>query len=181
MHSNNHNNYSPPTSPFGLSLHTSFPAPRAASDCSTISPFSSTTTSPTSSPTSPFRRLHRSHAQNVPGSCYPDDSRSRSQSPFRLGAASFSLRRSSLLALRRRPSKAEVALSAERSRCDGDAVERQGLDLMEPRPVDPVSIPMDLNANVFPGDRSSMQSQQSRASQPRVIMGGIFEVMEGRA
>ncbi|KAE8149288.1 hypothetical protein BDV25DRAFT_156629 [Aspergillus avenaceus] len=169
-----------------LSLHTSFgfpPQDRAYSDgCSTASPLSSTTNSPTSSPTSPARRFNRGY-RAISGS-RSDASDSRSQSPFRL-SSSFSLfRRPSLVFLRQRPSKVDLALSEERSRCGEDAIERQGLNLMEPRPVDPVGIPMDLNANIFSsvaGDRSSAQSQASQVSQPRFVMGGIFEVMEGRA
>lgn len=195
MHHND-NNYSnlntlsttPPTcNPLSLYLHTSSFRP-AGSDFST-SPLSSAATSPTSSPpTSPFRRgLYR----NVSGS--PDNRDNRSQSPLRLPA---SLRRSSLVVLRGRPSAVDLALSEERSRCDEDSVERQGIDLMEPRPVDPVSIPMDLDANVFPtsnwnASRGSFQSmtqaqcttqgQARNPQQPRIVMGGIFEVMEGSA
>jgi hypothetical protein len=114
--------------------------------------------------------------------------------------------RSSMMVVRRRPSAIDLALSEERSRCTCDSIERQGLDLMEPRPVD-----MDLHANAHAHahshaharcqqapsspplqspfsrsmiagtgtERNSMQhsSQQS----PRFVMGGIFEVMEGRA
>lgn len=169
-----------PSTP-GLSLHTSFQPPhdRACSDgCSSASPLSSTTNSPTSSPTSPFRRFNRGYR---PTSDSRSDTSSRSQSPFRLSSV---FRRPSVVFLRHRLSKVDLALSEERSRCDGDVIERQGLDLMEPRPVDPVEIPMDLNTNIFSsvaGDRSSAQSQASRMSQPRFVMGGIFEVMEGHA
>lgn len=52
-----------------------------------------------------------------------------------------------------------MALSEERARCDGDSIERQGLGLMEPRPVD-------LGIGEV---------------KPNFVMGGIFEVMEGRA
>lgn len=65
--------------------------------------------------------------------------------------------RSSMMVLRSRPSKIDMVLTEERSRCDGNPIERQGLGLMEPRPV-----------------------EQGREMQPSV-MGGIFEVMEGRA
>ncbi|CAI7596809.1 unnamed protein product [Penicillium pancosmium] len=79
-----------------------------------------------------------------------------------------------------------------------------GLDLMEPRPVD-----MDLHANgrcqqihgqaqaspplsspspfsrasvgVGATERNSMQHHSSQQQSPRFVMGGIFEVMEGRA
>ena len=180
--SNNLSTTPPTTNPFGLYLHTS--TRPGGSEYST-SPFSSATTSPTSSPpTSPFRRAlcHRNLSRSP-------DGHDRSQSPpLGLPAA---LRRSSLVLLRRRPSAVEVALSEERSRCDEDSIERQGLNLMEPRPIEPVSIiPMDLDASVFPKDRrGSFQSMthivqpgQGRCllnQQPRFVMGGIDEVMEG--
>lgn len=81
-----------------------------------------------------------------------------------------------------------MALNEERCRCDGDAIERQGLGLMEPRPVD-------MNASLHEGrERGNRQvglcgynGLDGRAclglasQQPRFVMGGIFEVMEGRA
>ncbi|OJJ49742.1 hypothetical protein ASPZODRAFT_128258 [Penicilliopsis zonata CBS 506.65] len=177
-------------SPFGLSLHTSFSATttttttpfhgRAGSDCS-VSPLSSTTASPTSSPTSPFRRMYRSHALSAGSSS--SEPRSRSQSPFSLHSIILR-RRPSLVLLRRRPSAVDMALSEERSRCDEDSVERQGLNMMEPRPVDPVSIPMDLNAHIFEGpveNCASLGPSSSKPQHPRFVMGGIFEIMEGRA
>ncbi|KAL5356928.1 hypothetical protein BJX96DRAFT_172061 [Aspergillus floccosus] len=161
-----------------LSLHTTFhqPSPhdRPCTDCplSASSPTTRTTspTGPPSPASSPLRGA----------------SRSDSQSPtFRL---SHVFRRPSLVLLRRRPSKVDMALSEERSRCDEDAIERQGLDLMEPRPVDPIiPIPIESVFSSLAGDRCSTQSLQSqmssasRVSQPRFVMGGIFEVMEGRA
>ncbi|RJE26371.1 hypothetical protein PHISCL_01258 [Aspergillus sclerotialis] len=195
MHHKKDNNYSnlntlsttpPSTNPLSLYLHTS--TRPEGSDFST-SPLSSAATSPASSPpTSPFRRgMYRNLSRS------PDNHDNRSQSPLRLPA---SLRRSSLVVLRGRPSAVDLALSEERSRCDEDSVERQGIDLMEPRPVDPLSIPMDLDANVFPtsncnasrGSFQSMTQVQSPAqgqarspSHPRFVMGGIFEVMEGSA
>lgn len=174
----------PSSNPLGLYLSTS--ARPAGSDCS-VSPLSSAATSPTSSPpTSPFRRgQYRSLSRS------PDGLDNRSQSPFRL---SSSPRRSSLALLRRRPSSVDLALSEERTRCDGDSIERQGLNLMEPRPVDPVAIPMDLDTNVFPGLDGSHepfqslnqvqdqgQAQARNLQHPRFVMGGIFEVMEGSA
>lgn len=89
------------------------------------------------------------------------------------------------MVLRRRPSAVDMALTEERSRADGNAIERQGLDLMEPRPVD-------MNAN-REGGGSAAGACNERArfgfggdagmgvQQPRFVMGGIFEVMEGRA
>lgn len=171
----------PSSNPLGLYLSTSF---RPGGSDYSISPLSSAATSPASSPpTSPFRRgQYRSLSRS------PDGHDTRNQSPNRLPP---SLQHSSLIVLRRRPSVVDVALSDERSRCDEDSIERQGLDLMEPRPVDPVAIPMDLDASVFPSSRGSFQSMtqvqnqsqgQGRSpQQPRFVMGGIFEVMEGSA
>ncbi|ODM16939.1 hypothetical protein SI65_07904 [Aspergillus cristatus] len=213
-----------PPSPLGhLSLHTSFSstssppnsASYARSDCSTVSPLSSTTTSPASSPTSPFRRLCRpawfpanssQHDNKIDTSLNTttteERSRSRSQSPFRLNFnLANPLRRSSsslLFLLRRRPSKIDLALSEERSRCDEDAIERQGLGLLEPRPVDPAPAApasaavgfSDMSAGergVGLGSRSSMQSLSAGVlapatpAQPRFVMNGIEEVLAGEA
>ncbi|GFF27149.1 hypothetical protein IFM58399_01618 [Aspergillus lentulus] len=176
-----------------LSLTTSFPSPSPNNRLPT-----STTTSPASSASpsasSPFsfRLFHPHHRGASPSSTGSiSANRSRSTSPLRLSA----------LFLRRRPSKVDLALSAERTRCDGDAIERQGLDLMEPRPVDPVDyrLPMDgsiFGSSTFPQGfeavrgRSSLQSQLHNHPfdsqrgvgfvRPRFVMGGIFEVMEGR-
>lgn len=81
-----------------------------------------------------------------------------------------------------------MALSEERSRCDDDAIERQGLGLMEPRPVDvDVEMHAHLARNSANTSTDQAQGQQERSSspllvqQPRFVMGGIFEVMEGRA
>ncbi|KAL4894035.1 hypothetical protein BDV59DRAFT_176716 [Aspergillus ambiguus] len=55
---------------------------------------------------------------------------------------------------------------------------------MEPRPVDPIGGSIESVFSSMVGDRASTQSHQSNASrlsQPRFVMGGIFEVMEGRA
>lgn len=79
-----------------------------------------------------------------------------------------------------------MALSEERSRCDGDAIERQGLGLMEPRPVD-LNINMNGSGSMRRGLRSSslasvgVDGDGSVQHEPRFVMGGIFEVMEGRA
>lgn len=93
--------------------------------------------------------------------------------------------------VRRRPSAVDMALSEERCRCDENAIERQGLDLMEPRPVD-MNLNMNLNMNMSQSMGMARRKSVSRASigsdsrsvlvqQPRFVMGGIFEVMEGRA
>ena len=123
--------------------------------------------------------------------------------------------------LRRRPSAIDMALSEERSRCDGNAIERQGLDLMEPRPVGcgmgngfervrsvsgetlsssrgegrgleagsgpsvttggPGSGSGLASASSVGAERDSRRVSGSVVNQPRFVMGGIFEVMEGRA
>ncbi|KAJ5575321.1 hypothetical protein N7450_009220 [Penicillium hetheringtonii] len=96
--------------------------------------------------------------------------------------------RSSMMLLRRQPSAIDLILSEEQSRCSCDAIERQGLDLMEPRPID-----MDLHAQRSLPSKSSSVSRASlgpsperdslpqQRQSPRFVMGGIFEVMEGRA
>ncbi|KAL1996741.1 hypothetical protein VTN49DRAFT_7606 [Thermomyces lanuginosus] len=95
------------------------------------------------------------------------------------------------LLLRHRPSAVDLALSEERSRCDVNAIERIGLSLLEPRPVDPIPLAMDsLDASLLSelsrndiSPRSSVSSASSSMTlrQPRYVMGGIFEVMEGNA
>ncbi|GIK02871.1 hypothetical protein Aspvir_006934 [Aspergillus viridinutans] len=177
-----------------LSLTTSFPStsPNNRLPTSpTISPVSSA--SPSASSPFSFRLFHpnRGASPSSSGSISisASASRSRSTSPLRLSA----------LFLRRRPSKVDLALSAERTRCDGDAIESQGLDLMEPRPVDPVDYRVPMDGSIFASSafprvpdavrgRSSLQSQlqthpydsQRGFVRPRFVMGGIFEVMEGR-
>ncbi|OAX77769.1 hypothetical protein ACJ72_07928 [Emergomyces africanus] len=174
--------YTPPLrNPFNCTSSTS--SCNSSSRSTTSSPLSS----PDSSPTSTSRRHRFSPSIN------PMCSRSRSGSPFTMHSATSSLRLSSLL-LRRRPSAVDLALSEERCRCSGDSVEKIGLGLMEPRPVDPmpVSMPMivggidaNVNANnvnmamgqAF-GDIKPIDSLRI-GSKPRFVMGGIFEVMEG--
>jgi len=68
--------------------------------------------------------------------------------------------------LRRRPSAVDLALEAERQSGGAESV---GLGLMEPRPIVPVALGV--------GDIFGAESQ---AKHP-FVMGGIFEVMEGRA
>jgi hypothetical protein len=93
--------------------------------------------------------------------------------------------------VRRRPSAVDMALSEERCRCDENAIERQGLDLMEPRPVD-MNLHSNLNMHMGLNMGLGQRNSGSRASigsdtrsvvvqQPRFVMGGIFEVMEGQA
>lgn len=172
-----------PMADISLSLRTAFMDNthyRRESDSLSTSALSSASGSPTSSPGSswPFRK-HRFSGSN---------SRDRSRSPFG-NIIPFAFRRSSPFFLRRRPSAVDLALSEERSRCDEDTVERVGLSLMEPRPVDPIPIAMDLNAHVLE-DVSSQRSSWAQSSQcsfrtssqqPRFVMGGIVEVMEGDA
>jgi hypothetical protein len=176
-----------PLPDISLSLRTAFihnSHQRRGSDSLTASPLSSASASPTSSPGSTFH-FYRKHRFSGSNTTEPN-SRDRSRSPFNISP--FSVRRSAFL-LRRRPSAVDLALSEERSRCDEDVVERVGLSLMEPRPVDPVPIAMDLNANVL-GDVASQRSSWGQLSssssrlgsqQPRYVMGGIFEVMEGHS
>ncbi|KLJ09279.1 hypothetical protein EMPG_15306 [Blastomyces silverae] len=153
---------------------------------------SSPLSSPDSSPTSRSRR-HR-FSTSMSRMC----TRSRSGSPLTMRSATSSLRLSALL-LRRRPSAVDLALSEERCRCSEDSVEKIGLELMEPRPVDPIPVPlvvgdvdatMNMNMNnssmgfLFEfeqdGDVNHIDSLRI-GSKPRFVMGGIFEVMEGLA
>jgi hypothetical protein len=178
----------------GLSLRTALGHhQRQGSESASTSPFSSNNGSPTSSPGgSFFPALYRQH--RFSGS-HTDSNRSRSRSPFTLNSATLSFRGIPFL-LRRRPSSVDMALSAERTRCDWDTVERRGLHMLEPRPMDP--LPMHMNANIW-GDVASdragpLQTPLTATStasspralphlpqQPRYVMDGIFEVMESQA
>lgn len=186
----------------------------------TPSPPSSVTTSPPSSPTTSARRQNHnqitsSHLFGL--SFHPYNSKEETESvvphshPNNDPATSTPhggvsilpcavLRgRSPLMVVRRRPSAIEMALSEERSRCDCDSIERQGLDLMEPRPVDQcMATRFDNHARTVSGASMTGNSQRRSSAgtareslssdgrpvvvqQPRFVMGGIFEVMEGRA
>ncbi|KAL4976367.1 hypothetical protein BDW66DRAFT_166486 [Aspergillus desertorum] len=122
----------------------------------------------------------------------------------------------------RRPSNIDILLQQEHSRASIDAIERQGLELLEPRPVDldpvgpvkieggrvvqsrsqpivtqarlPIQSPIN-NAGIGNdgghGDIKKIQAQERLSgslqtdglishSQPRFVMSGIFEMMEGR-
>ncbi|RDW76492.1 uncharacterized protein DSM5745_06484 [Aspergillus mulundensis] len=118
--------------------------------------------------------------------------------------------------LRRRPSNIDILLQQEHTRASINEIERKGLDLLEPRPVDLEPIgPVGINARgvqlqpIVTRDRLPTQSPinnhgidnendgghgddrnqidgaaqaegMNTHSQPRFVMGGIFEVMEGR-
>ncbi|KAJ5975486.1 hypothetical protein N7481_009193 [Penicillium waksmanii] len=193
----------------------------------TSSPPSSRTTSPPSSPTSNLRPFPQAQTQALPNhlfnlSFHPnthqrsetysetEHSQNHDFAPNPTAGTSHPhcgvsvlpcavLRgRSSMMVVRRRPSAIDLALSEERSRCTCDSIERQGLDLMEPRPVD-----MDLHAQArcqqvqiqalasppLPSlspfsrasagasatERNSMQHHSSQQQQsPRFVMGGHF-------
>ncbi|KAJ5717319.1 hypothetical protein N7488_002965 [Penicillium malachiteum] len=184
----------------------------------TSSPPSSRTTSPPASPTS-RRNLNPHHLFNLSFHPHPNHDEKNQQPNNHQNCNAVSILpcavlrgRSSMMVLRRRPSAIDMALSEERSRCDGNAIERQGLDMMEPRPV---VMNMNMNVHIAPtstsatlntdGDsmRNSSTGTRSRVgqgnsangdsssnrrsahmvspNQPRFVMGGIFEVMEGRA
>ncbi|EEQ28725.1 hypothetical protein McanMca71_001203 [Microsporum canis] len=144
------------------------------------SPLTSATSSPASSPTS------------SPISASPRQNRFTS-SLRRIGSRSKKCCSSSSLGLgtillRRRPSTVDLALTEERYRCSEDSVERRGLGLLEPRPVDPMPFMSDAhndsnNLSRFSLDlrEPSMLSQTSARQSPRFVMGGIVEVMEGAA
>lgn len=183
-----------------LSLRTAFTYNSRVNhgDPDSASPMTSTSSAPTSLSPSPsfttLRGLVRKHrfSGSSAAASSSSGSRSRSRSPFTLHSAASSLRFSPL-PLRRRPSAVELALREERSRCDEDSLERQGLGLMEPRPdVDrPTPIAMDPDASLFgvlnlPADEMERQQHGLFRSQmhhhhhpPPFVMGGIFEVMEG--
>lgn len=81
-----------------------------------------------------------------------------------------------------------MALSEERSRCSEDLIEKRGLELLEPRPVNPMPsiLDSDLNnglgliADIVSGPQNHVDAW-GQPYQPPVVMGGIFEVMEGTA
>lgn len=183
-----------------LSLRTAFTYKTRVDhgDPDSASPMTATSTAPTSLSSSPsltalrgLVRKHRFSGSSTGASC-SSGSRSRSRSPFSLHSAASSLRFSPL-PLRRRPSAVELALREERSRCDEDSLERQGLGLMEPRPVveSPMPIAADPDASLFsilnlPPDEIERQQQHGLGrpqihhhQPPPFVMGGIFEVMEG--
>jgi hypothetical protein len=119
--------------------------------------------------------------------------------------------------LRRRPSNIDILLQQEHSRASIDAIERQGLELLEPRPVDldpfnprgmvqpqsrptvtqarlPIQSPISnagigndgghgVDKDTRPQERLDVSMQIDGLishSQPRFVMSGIFETMEGR-
>ncbi|KAJ5553916.1 hypothetical protein N7513_003875 [Penicillium frequentans] len=183
------------------------------------SPPSSRTTSPPSSPTSTFRHRSRTTSRSLTSphhlfnlsfqphhSSQSQDHHSNSSTcehhVVSILPCAVLRGRSSLMVVRRRPSAVDMALSEERSRCDGDAIERAGLDLMEPRPVEmerETRMAMNMNAGMGMGVNmgasvtshgsggSTTPNEEKRGSilrpqqSPRFVMGGIFEVMEGRA
>lgn len=164
--------------------------------CSTTSaptsPLSSTSTitssSPTlsSSPTSPSLSPTSLHHIRNPRSI------SDKLNPSSL---SYNHNHGTGMILRRRPSNIDTALRQERSRASLNTIERQGLDLLEPRPVDLDTVGINTQMQVHTSQtrlpvhdcrdhgRLSSGSQEGldrvRLSQPKFVMGGIFEVMEG--
>lgn len=85
----------------------------------------------------------------------------------------------------------DLALSEEAVRCEESSVERIGLGLMEPRPVEPLPTVLDegvdgegasaLDEGGEKGDEGNVKEEKKTPLKPRYVMGGIFEVMEGRA
>lgn len=167
-----------------LSLHTSLP-PSSSPSSPSRSPLSSATTSPTSicssPPTSPFRRFRpwkSTKSSGHPLPLLPTTTSTTTTSPpattttTTTATTSEQIRSalSQLLLVRRRPSKVDLALSEERARCDTDIIERKGLGLLEPRPV-----------SSGPGTGMGDHDEGGDYGQPRFVMGGISEVLEGRA
>ncbi|EEH46784.1 uncharacterized protein PADG_02882 [Paracoccidioides brasiliensis Pb18] len=149
-----------------------------------------------SADSSPTGAGHRHHLSASLNRMY---NRGRSGSPFTMHSATSSSRLSSFLH-RRRPSAVDLALCEERCRCSEDSIEKIGLGLMEPRPVDPMPIPTamptptvvgdtdaSLNMNMSVGQVFDFEPEVDSSyidslrigRQPRFVMGGIFEVMEG--
>ena len=84
----------------------------------------------------------------------------------------------------------DLALSEEAVRCEEGSIERIGLGLMEPRPVEPLPTVLDegvdgeghaLGEGNEKGDEGGVEGGKQTPLKPRYVMGGIFEVMEGRA
>ncbi|OQD69926.1 hypothetical protein PENDEC_c028G04434 [Penicillium decumbens] len=150
----------------------------------TSSPSSSRTTSPSLSPTSQHLPHHLNNLSYHPHSTHTnsetDDTRNKSgatQCSHSVLPCAVLRGRSSLRILRHRPSAVDMVLNEERSRCHGDAIERAGLDLMEPRPID-------MKSHTQRSCSIGAERRDSRGMpvhEPRFVMGGIFEVMEGRA
>lgn len=177
-----------------LSLHTSLP-PSSSPSSPSRSPLSSATTSPTSicssPPTSPFRRFRpwkgnntKSSSGHLPplpttisGTTTTTTTTNNASPPTTTttttATTSEQLRSAlgQLLLLRRRPSKVDLALSEERARCDTDIIERKGLGMLEPRPVSAAGL----------GFGAGDLDEGGDYGQPRFVMGGISEVLEGRA
>ncbi|KAL4809535.1 hypothetical protein BDV18DRAFT_132268 [Aspergillus unguis] len=170
-----------PTSPLSLSS--------ASTIASTSPTLPSSPTSPSLSPV-PFHGKHIRNPHPVSDKLKQDQRHHFSIStPTSAWAGSSP---NTLLRLRRRASNIDTALRQERSRANVDAIERQGLELMEPRPVD-----LDLDLGLVSGgidgrmqghSHCTMNERQhllslghgGHTSEPKFVMGGIFEVMEGR-
>ncbi|KAL2871988.1 uncharacterized protein BJX67DRAFT_341176 [Aspergillus lucknowensis] len=199
-----------PSTPTLSLIHTSFQPRRHGNiadgdylSATSTSPLSSTSTitlpsSPTSPSTSPsvFQFQHIRTPRPIHDSTKAGTSNANSHS--------HNHAQQNNLFLRRRPSNVDTLLRQERVRCTSDAIERQGLDLLEPRPVDldPIETGVGIDTRVqqswapihtrditrldsgVDGQiRPSSESAGSnvlRHSQPRFVLGGIFEVMEGR-
>lgn len=122
-------------------------------DHSTFTPFSTPSTSPS---LSPFSRARRGRSSS-PQTTHSFRSASSTRSPM----------------IRRRPSAVDMALEEERSRATASYTEARGLGLLEPRPVEWVPISV--------GRRSIWDgSHDEDDGRGTVVMGGIFETMEGR-
>ncbi|KAL4947460.1 hypothetical protein BDW69DRAFT_114497 [Aspergillus filifer] len=173
---------------------------------SPTSPLSSTSTitssSPTlpSSPTSPslsptlFQHIRPISDKLQPLSS-PACSSSHCQGHGHTSAPDAGREAGTSIILRRRPSTIDTLLRQERLRATVDAVERKGLDLLEPRPVDldpggiesRINIQHPLHSHKF-DERVRARDEAlglgdgswSGPAQPKFVMGGIFEVMEGR-
>lgn len=178
-----------------------------------FSPSSSTTSLTTSPPVSPTSGVRRAGQNNKPyphrpehgvslsptTTCTtaPEKNKNKSNDthkPKSILPCAVLRGRTSMMILRRRPSAVDMALSEERCRCDDDAIERQGLHMMEPRPVDMDMRPASAGSAPFElgfagsgrswSSAGSASSADERASlsrglvvqQPRFVMGGFLRL-----
>ncbi|KAK2738862.1 hypothetical protein FQN57_006876 [Myotisia sp. PD_48] len=154
------------SNPFALK---SIPVMDSESTCDHPSPMTSRTSSATCSPTSSPRST--SYSRRFAPSFHRDK-------PWH---SASSIRLPSLL-IRRRPSSVDLALDEERFRCIEDNIEKHSLGLMEPRPVAPIPAVRHIDSNGLPEFEKYQHTILSIPSQqPRFVMGGIREVMEGLA
>ncbi|KAL9109368.1 MAG: hypothetical protein Q9227_005998 [Pyrenula ochraceoflavens] len=151
-------------------------------------PTSSPSTSPSSSPFHTFYARHRSPTaatkinptfrNSAFSTTSSTSSRSRSLSPQTMHSYRHN---NHPRLLRRRPSAVDMQLEEERLTALNSHAEMAGLALLEPRPVErlPVSVG---GGRIWDGFGFEAEGEEGEREDGRgtVVMGGIFEVMEGR-